>query len=629
MKLFSGLAAVALAATTIAQPLLVPANAATPAQAAFSAGDWLAGEVPVALAAGDFTYYPGQLIDAGLALQATNHADDAGDVSDDLAPLLVSTDEYDYGYAKATEYDFDTHANLGVAKYANATAKAAAFTERIGRDASTEYADIDLVAQLEELTNDTTGRMADVSTFGNYANTIGQGFAVEALAAAGSSETAAATEALLAQQCPAGFFPLGVDGTCPATETSPDVTALVVTSLVESGLTTAEVTTAIADAAVWLESIQLADGSFPGGAAGANTNGTGLAGWALGAAGRTQSAAKAGSWVRGLQVSDAGACATLAPTGAIAYNAADLAAGRTAGIASKRSTWRIAASQAAPALNWAPAASAPLGISTPATASDAGTVTATVTGLAAGEYGCVTLGTTARSIKGTGGVVTTDFQLPAGAGAYVFAVTTLTGSQTSTTTVPAPTTPTTTPTATPTTPPATAPAPLRGSVTGVRLVGPVGFQRAGRPVALEVLGARPGARYLLRGPGVSDDTLVVAADGTLSRTVTLPEATTTASYVLFGADGQVADDTRVLGRTSLKVSALNADGPRTRVLVRRLAPGEKVRLVVAGETLARGRANDAGRFVARIELPDGQDKVRLRAVGQFPALRSGATTIAP
>ena len=51
-------------------------------------------------------------------------------------------------------------------------------------------------------------------------------------------------------------------------------------------------------------------------------------------------------------------------------------------------------------------------------------MTATVTGLAAGEYGCVTLGATTRSIKGTGGPVTTDFRLPAGAGAYVFTVTT-------------------------------------------------------------------------------------------------------------------------------------------------------------------------------------------------------------
>ena len=47
MKLISGLAAVALAATTLAQP----AAATTPVQAAHAAGDWIAAEVPIALAA--------------------------------------------------------------------------------------------------------------------------------------------------------------------------------------------------------------------------------------------------------------------------------------------------------------------------------------------------------------------------------------------------------------------------------------------------------------------------------------------------------------------------------------------------------------------------------------------------
>ena len=450
MKLFTGLAAVVLAATTLAPP----AAATTSEQAAQSAGDWIAAEVPVALAAGDFTYYPGQLIDAGLGLAATGHLGDAQDVGEALAPALVTTAEYEYGYVKATEYDFDTHANLGTGLYANPTAKAAAFTQRIGQDAATQYADVDLVAQLEGLTDDTTGRIADVSTYGNYANTIGQAFAVEALANADSTEVAKATDALLAQQCAAGFFPLDLDKPCPASQDQPDVTALALISLVESGITTPEVTSAIADAADWLESLQLADGSFPGegGAEGANTNGTGLGGWALGLAGRTTPAAKAAAWSRALQVSDAGACATKAPTGAIAYNAADFASGRASGLGSARNKWRIASYQAAPLLAWAPPASAPLAISTPATAADAGTVTATVTGLAAGEYGCVTLGSTARSVKGTGGPVTTDFTLPAGAGTYTFTVTTLSESKTSTTTVAAPTatsTPTSTPTPTP------------------------------------------------------------------------------------------------------------------------------------------------------------------------------------
>jgi hypothetical protein len=439
MKLISGLAAVALAATTLAQP----AAAATPAQAAHSAGDWIAGEVAVGLAAGDFTYYPGQLIDAGLALAATDHRADAEDVGDALAPALVTTDEYEYGYVKATEYDFETHAQLGTGLYANPTAKAAAFTQRVGQDPATQYADVDLVAQLETLTDDTTGRIADVSSYGDYGNTIGQAFAVEALANAGSAETSQATDALLAQQCEAGFFPLDLDKACPADGGDPDVTALAVISLVESGITSPDVTSAVSDAADWLASVQLADGSFPGdgGAPGANTNSTGLAGWALGEAGRVTAASKAAAWTRGLQVSDAGACASKAPTGAIAYNSDDFASGRAEGVATKRGTWRIASYQAAPLLNWAPPASTALAISTPATATAKSTVTATVKGLAAGEYGCVTFGSEVRSVKGTGGEVAEVFTLPDGTGSHTFTVTTLSGTQSATTAVAAPVVP--------------------------------------------------------------------------------------------------------------------------------------------------------------------------------------------
>jgi hypothetical protein len=119
---------------------------------------------------------------------------------------------------------------------------------------------------------------------------------------------------------------------------------------------------------------------------------------------------------------------------------------------------------------------------------------------------------------------------------------------------------------------------------------------------------------------------VAGSDGALTRTVTLPDATSTATYVLVGSDGQVADDTRVLGKARLRVSAADAKGARERIVVRRLAAREKVRILVAGTVVAKGRANAKGRFVARVTLPSSTKKVRIRAVGQFPDLRSGATT---
>lgn len=467
MKLISGLAAVALATTTLA-PLATPAAATTPVEAAAFAGDWIAGELTDGVVIGDYGPDAGSGIDAGLAFDALGRTADASRVADALADLLVTSDEVPYGYVSSDEYDWNPPYDfVQVGHYANATAKAAAFVERVGRDAATAYPEVDLIDQLETLSDDTTGVIADDSSFGNYANTIGQAFAVEALTRAGSGEADAVTDRLLDRQCPAGSFPLSLDGACDEPEVHPDVTALTVISLVESGLATSEVTAAIDDAADWLESVQLTNGSFPGdgGPTGANTNGTGLAGWALGLAGRQDAARRAAAWVRNLQVADAGACASKAPNGAIAFNASDHDDARLEGMGLKRTTWRFATFQAAPALLSAPTASAPLGITTPATAADGATVTATVEGLADGEHGCVALGSNAVSVAGTGDPVTVDFQLPAGPGSYTFTVATVTGTQTSTTTVAGatPTTPTTTPPTAPTAPTAS-PAPVAGQL---------------------------------------------------------------------------------------------------------------------------------------------------------------------
>ena len=135
-----------------------------------------------------------------------------------------------------------------------------------------------------------------------------------------------------------------------------------------------------------------------------------------------------------MQVADAGACVSQAPTGAIAYDPASLDAGRTNGLGAARSTWRRSTFQSSPVLQWAPAAGTPLAISTPATATEKTSVTATVTGLAPGEQGCVTFGDVTKRVVGTGSALTVAFDLPAGAGARTFTVTTLASSQSSVTT---------------------------------------------------------------------------------------------------------------------------------------------------------------------------------------------------
>ncbi|MDT0186169.1 hypothetical protein Q9S36_38885 [Microbacterium sp. ARD31] len=431
MKLLSGLAAVALAATTLTLPSSASAATTDPTQ---RADDWIAAELTDGLAVGQYGADVGLSVDAGLALDATGRADTAAAIGDAIGSRLVTSDDVPYGYVSSDE-------GGQVGHYANATAKAAAFTQRIGRDAATAYPAVDLVDQLETLTDDATGVIADDSSFGNYANTIGQAFAAEALTVAGSAEAGAATAALLDQQCPAGYFRFDLAATaCDADEAapSPDTTSLAVLSLVESGDTSAAVTTAIADATAWLESVQRPDGSLEGDASapGSNANSTGLAAWALGSTGHDAAATKAAAWVRSLQVADAGACASQAPTGAIAYNPADLTEARSAGIAANptvRDKWRRSSFQAAPALLWTPAAATTLAISTPATAVEKTSVTATVRGLAAGEQACVSLGTDVRRVVGTGSDLTVTFTLPAGAAARTFTVATLDGTATSTT----------------------------------------------------------------------------------------------------------------------------------------------------------------------------------------------------
>ena len=279
-----------------------------------------------------------------------------------------------------------------------------------------------------------------------------------------------------------------------------------------------------------------------------------------------------------------------------------------------RDQWWRATVQAVAGLTHVRGSARALTVTSAGTAPGA-TATLTATGAEVGERFCLSgpgITGSRTVVVGADGVLAARVTLPTASGPAAYTLTGHDGAVTHTVAVaPAP----------------PAPSTARGSVSGVRLVGPAGFQAAGSRMTLEVLGAAPSARFVLRGPGLADVTVVAGSDGALTRSVTLPKETTTASYVLFGADGQVADGTRVLGKARLKVSTLAADGPRTRVLVRRLAPREKVRLVVAGKTVARGRATAKGRFLARVGLPDGQALVRIRAVGQFADLRSGSTTL--
>ena len=624
----SALAGLALAVTTtvLAQPLLIaPARASTdvPAPAAARSGTaWLATQLTDGVIHND-TY---DFDDLGLTLDIGLSMDEVGGDSALVRQLRSSM--------SSRISDYVTGGSFGKPEYrlAGELAKSLVFAQVSGADPRT-YGGYDLVTELEgtvEASGPSAGRVVNQSPdpdaqdqyWDDYANTFSQALAVRGLSVAGSSKAAAATHFLLEQQCSSGFFRVFFDADRAAADqscvegtdpTDTDATAFVVRQLTAVSPRTADVDAAITKAVAWLVATQKTDGSFVGSAytPDSNTNSTGLAASALAVGGKCDQAGRAAEWVASLQVGPQPATSPLAgEEGALAYDSGAMTTASAGGITDgARDQWWRATVQAVAGLTHVRGSVS--GLKVTSTGTEPGqSATLVATGAKVGERFCLSGPGIAGSrtvVVGTDGTLADKVTLPAASGPATYTLTGRDGATSHTVAVKSAT--------------------ALGSVHGVRLLGPVGFRRAGSKAVLDVVGAAPGVRFVLRGPGLSDVTVVAGSDGALSRTVTLPKATTTASYVLSGGDGQVGDDTRVLARTTLKVSTRKTDGPRTRVLVRGLAAGEKVRILVGGKTLATGRADKRGRFVARVALPSGADKVRIRAVGQFPSLRSGSRTV--
>ncbi len=332
--------------------------------------------------------------------------------------------------------------------YAGATAKAAVLAATVGAD-PTSFGGINLVTRLEGLVSSTApiaGRIEDVSSFGDFANSIGQAFASQALHTAGSAEAGAVTDFLLQQQCSAGYFRVAFteektspDQSCDAAGGSADTdaTALVVLALQDQA-TTPAVGAALDEATTWLAAQQAADGSFTSGDPltpdkNTNTNSTGLAGWALGASGATEEATAAAVWVRRNQAADTSPCTTelTSERGALAYNRPAAAAGRADGITvGTTDQWRRATAQALPVLQWAPAADDDSAITGPTRFVRAkSTQTLRVSGLAPSERGCVYGGGDQQVLRGTGARLDAEVTMPAGTADRVFGVSSLDGTE--------------------------------------------------------------------------------------------------------------------------------------------------------------------------------------------------------
>jgi len=269
----------------------------------------------------------------------------------------------------ASHIDDYTAPGYGTVTSAGSTAKAVVLAQAVGED-PTSYGGKDLVAQLEDTVADhgpATGRIQDaldphVKSAADYANAIGQAYAVRALDTAGSDEAGAATDYLLAQQCQDGWFRLDFtkdagasDQSCdgdPSSKPDLDATAFAVQALGADD--SAQVASHVDAAKAWLEKQQAADGSFGGGSGSttANSNSTGLAGTVLAQTGETAAAEKAATWVFAHQVADC-AAADQADVGAISYDDAAQQAAEKKGITVKTSDqFRRATAQALPVLQW-------------------------------------------------------------------------------------------------------------------------------------------------------------------------------------------------------------------------------------------------------------------------------------
>jgi hypothetical protein len=415
------LAASTLAVTALGQPAIAaPAPAKTDDGPITLAGSWLKRELTGGLMVGDgFTDY-GLTIDAGLAL------DQAGDKSGVTAintALQPKINEYIAG---------DAFGDAG-STYAGATAKAATFARVAGAN-PTSYGGVNLVTRLEERVSATApivGRLEDKSSFGDFANVIGQGYAVRALTEARSKRAADATAFLLAQQCTSGFFreSFTKDKTATAqgcvegqadSAASLDATALAVVNLVESGSHDKAVAAAVAKAGTWLATQQKASGAFSGAGVGLNTNSTGLAGWALGLLKNREAATKAAVWVRKQQPIEKNKCrsALTKETGAIAYQPQAVKDARNDGITDEAADqWRRATAQAMAVLQWAPAPVDELSVSSSRASGEAGDkVRFVITGLAPGERACVAIKGDFKRITGkaNAGPVARKLTLPTG-----------------------------------------------------------------------------------------------------------------------------------------------------------------------------------------------------------------------
>ncbi|MEQ6902340.1 hypothetical protein [Nocardioides sp. YIM 152588] len=315
--------------------------------AAGAAATWFAGQLTDGVLVNEEYASP----DYGGTVDAIYSLEEVGGHDEDVAAMTEAV------YAHAQEY-----AAPGEDIWAGNAGKLVALAADNGDD-PTDVGGFDALGTLLDRTDD-SGRTSDESSYGDFANSLGQAWAVRGLAGAGVEEADAALDFLLLQQCSDGFFrqnfskPKAKDQSCDGDggSASVDATALAVLLLDDLAADDEELAGALDGAVAYLVGAQQEDGAFEGSAElPANANSTGLAARALALAGEDEAAAAAAGWLRAHQVGDDCTGGLADATGAIAYDDAAVTGAATKGITAKTSyQWRLATAQALPGLLTAP-----------------------------------------------------------------------------------------------------------------------------------------------------------------------------------------------------------------------------------------------------------------------------------
>ena len=376
---------------------------------------------------------PVEYDDLGLTMDTAMSLVAVGGHASTVASIKAAMDQ------KITE----TYDSFGTT-FTGSAAKAAVYDRLVGGD-PTDVNGTNLVQVVEDNTATTApiaGKIQNVNDTYGDTNTFGQAFAVRALAEASSAKAAAAEGFLLQQQCDAGFFrlnpaaPAAQDQSCQAgagtNASAPDTDATAIALLQLEALSTKSdaVKAAITSARDWLLGAQLPNGSFGGGPSTSdpNANSTGLAGMALAGLGQTAAARAAAIWVRSLQTDEVGACTSKlsAETGAIGYDAATVADGRSQGITvANKDRWLRTTAPVLPVLAYAPAATPNLDLSGPVSTVKGGSVVVYhVSGIVPGDKVCVSgLGRHKTLAGAADGTARVAFTMPTGTGSRSVVVT--------------------------------------------------------------------------------------------------------------------------------------------------------------------------------------------------------------